>query len=145
MTAGRESEAVWHHGPVRQYPIGPPTSVLAGTDVALVGLFSVKEKDSDARLHVLAASVEAHGGRVVSRHVQRRGVSHGGAAKMAVPFSRRTLLSPGRAREVAQACRAAEIGVAVFVNPLTEHQRAVLGEMFGCLVVSAEDLFTLGR
>ncbi|MFC0550497.1 hypothetical protein ACFFHJ_06335 [Planotetraspora thailandica] len=130
---------------MRRYPTEPPTSVLAGTDVALVGLFSAKDKEFGAKLDVLAASVEAHGGRVVSRHVQRRGVSHGGAAKMAVPFSRRTLLSPGKAREIAQACRAAEVGVAVFVNPLTEHQRAVLGDMFGCFVISGEDLFTPGR
>ncbi|MEU4478225.1 hypothetical protein AB0F68_09225 [Micromonospora sp. NPDC023966] len=58
---------------------------------------------------------------------------------MTESFSRRTLLSPGKAREVAQACRAAEVGVAVFVNPLTEHQRAVLGDIFGCLVISGED------
>ncbi|RGC66444.1 hypothetical protein C5N14_23900 [Micromonospora sp. MW-13] len=115
--------------------------MLAGADVALVGLFSGRDSEFGAKLDVLAASVEAHGGRVVSRHVQRRGVSHGGASKMAVPFSRQTLLSPGKAREVAQACRAAGVGVAVFVNPLTERQRAVLGDMFGCLVVGG-DLFT---
>ncbi|MEU4677785.1 hypothetical protein [Micromonospora sp. NPDC023737] len=60
---------------------------------------------------------------------------------MTEPFSRRTLLSPGRAREVAQTCRAARVGVAIFVNLLTDQQRAVLGEMFGCVVISAEDLF----
>ncbi|MEU4712470.1 hypothetical protein AB0F73_02195 [Micromonospora purpureochromogenes] len=130
---------------MRRFPTEPPTSVLAGTDVALVGLFSAKDKKFGAKLDLLAASAEAHGGRVVSRHVQRRGVSHGGAAKMAVPFSRRTLLSPGKAREIAQACRAAEVAVALFVNPLTEHQRAVLGDMFGCFVTSGEDLFTSGR
>lgn len=119
--------------------------MLAGADVVLVGLFSAKDKESGAKLDLLAASVEAHGGRVVSRHVQRRGVSHGGAAKMTVPFSRRTLLSPGKAREIAQACRAAEVGVAVFVNPLTKHQRVVLGDMFGCIVISGEDLFAPGR
>ncbi|MGC5019777.1 hypothetical protein [Micromonospora sp. DT47] len=64
---------------------------------------------------------------------------------MNVPFSRRTLISPGKAREIAQACRAAEVGVAVFANPLTKHQRAVLGGMFGCFVISGEDLFALGR
>ncbi|SDY90517.1 hypothetical protein SAMN05421684_2208 [Asanoa ishikariensis] len=101
--------------------------MLASTDVALVGLFSAKDRAYGARLDVLAANVEAHGGRVVSRHVQRRGVSHGGAHKMAVPFSRRTLLSRGKAREIAQACRAAEVGAVVFVNPLTEHQRTASG------------------
>ncbi|MEU5725897.1 hypothetical protein [Micromonospora sp. NPDC047738] len=126
-------------------PPGPSTSVLAGADVVLVGLFSAKDKEFGAKLDLLAASVKAHGGRVVSRHVQRRGVSHGGAAKMSAPFSRRTLISPGKAREIAQACRAAEVGVAVFANPLTKHQRAVLGDMFGCLVISGEDLVAPGR
>ncbi|MEU8211745.1 hypothetical protein AB0B85_21395 [Micromonospora sp. NPDC049044] len=130
---------------MRRSPVQPPISVLADTGVALVGLFSAKDKEFGAMLDVLAASVEAHGGRVVGRHVQRRGVSHGGAARMSVPFSRRTLLSPGKAREIAQACRAAEVGVVVFVNPLTKHQRAVLGDMFGCVVISGEDLLTSGR
>lgn len=119
--------------------------MLAGADVVLVGLFSAKDKEFGAKLDLLAASVKAHGGRVVSRHVQRRGVSRGGAARMAVPFSRRTLISSGKAREIAQACRAAQVEVAVFVNPLTKHQRAVLGDIFGCLVISGEDLLTLGR
>ena len=131
--------------PVQRDPTGPPTSVLAGADVVLVGLFSAMDKEFGARLDLLAASVKAYGGRVVSRHVQRRGVSHGGATKMTESFSRRTLLSPAKAREVAQACRAAEAGVAVFVNPLTEHQRTVLGDMFGCVVISGEDLLTPGR
>ncbi|MET7747549.1 hypothetical protein [Micromonospora sp. NPDC005367] len=118
-----------------------PVSLLADVDVALVGLFSAKDKEFGSTLDLLASSVAAHGGRVVGRHVQRRGVSRGGAAKMTEPFSRRTLLSPGKAREVAQACRAARVGVAIFVNLLTDQQRGVLSEMFGCVVVSAEELF----
>ncbi|MEU7776652.1 hypothetical protein ACIP95_21855 [Micromonospora parva] len=114
--------------------------MLAGTDVALVGLFSAKDKEFESKLDLLAGLVEARGGRVVSRHVQRRGVSSGGADKMGDPFSRRTLLSPGRARDVADACQQFGVGVAVFVNPLTDHQRAVLTDMFGCLVLSGEDL-----
>ncbi|MET8307080.1 hypothetical protein [Micromonospora sp. NPDC005173] len=119
----------------------PPNRVLAGADVALVGLFSAQDNEFGAKLDLLATAVEAHGGRVVSRHVQRRGVSRGGVDKMTTPFSRRTLLSPGKAREVADACQASGVGVAVFANPLTEHQRAVLNEMFDCLVISNEDLF----
>jgi len=125
---------------VRRYGAGPPTSLLAGADVVLVGLFSAKDRDLGAKLDSVDALVRAHGGRVVGRHVQRRGVSHGGVAKMTAPFSRRTLLSPGKAREVAEACRAAGIAVAVFVNPLTKHQRTVLGTMLGCTVISSEDL-----
>ncbi|TYC19498.1 hypothetical protein FXF52_36330 [Micromonospora sp. MP36] len=117
--------------------------MLAGADVVLVGLFSAKDKGFGAKLDLLSALVKAHGGRVVGRHVQRRGVSHGGAARMTESFSRRTLISPGKAREIAQACRVAEVGVAVFVNPLAKHQRAVLEDMFGCLVISGEDLFTV--
>lgn len=137
--------AIWHHDHVRRDPPRPPASVLAGADVVLVGLFSAKDTGVGAKLDLLATSVQAYGGRVVSRHVQRRGVSHAGAAKMSLPFSRRTLLSPGKAREIATACRAAQIGVAVFVNPLTTHQQSVLSEMFGCLVISAADLPTAGR
>lgn len=106
----------------------------------LVGFFSAKDKEFDAKLDLLAALVETLGGRVVGRHVQRRGISHGGARKMASPFSRRTLLSPGKAREVADACRSAGVAAVVFVNPLTEHQRAVLGDLLGCLVISNDDL-----
>ncbi|MEH1130165.1 hypothetical protein [Micromonospora sp. CPCC 206061] len=51
---------------------GPPACVLADADVLLVGLFSSKDKEFGAKLDLLAASVKAHGGRVVSRHVQRR-------------------------------------------------------------------------
>ncbi|MEV5768173.1 hypothetical protein AB0L34_26875 [Micromonospora sp. NPDC052213] len=130
---------------MRRDPTRPPASVLAGAAVALVGLFSAKDNQSDPKLDLLAAAVEAHGGRVAGRHVQRRGVSHGGAAKMTEPFSRRTLLSAGRAREIAQACRAAEVDVVVFVNPLTHHQRVALSDMFGCFVISGEDLSAPGR
>jgi hypothetical protein len=35
--------------------------------------------------------------------------------------------------------------VAVFLNPLTEHQRAVLGDLFDCLVMSNEDLLIPDR
>ena len=131
---------VWHHCLVRRCELGQPASLLTGVDVMLVGLFSAKDKTVDARLDLLAATVEAHGGQVVCRYVQRRGVSHGGAAKMSMPYSRRTLLSPGKAGELARACRTAGIGVAVFVNPLTKHQRAVLADMFGCPVLAEEDI-----
>jgi 50S ribosomal subunit-associated GTPase HflX len=113
---------------------------LMGAEVLLVGLFSAKDTDLDARLDRLTSAVEAHGARVVGRHVQRRGVSHGGAHNMTAPFSRRTLVSEGKAREVAEACRATQVRAVVFANPLTEHQRAILSEMFGCTVLSGDDL-----
>jgi 50S ribosomal subunit-associated GTPase HflX len=122
-----------------------PATILTGVDVLLVGLFSAKDKGFEVTLDVLTASVEERGGRVVGRHVQRRGASHGGAARMTEPFSRRTLVGPGKAREIAQVCRATGVGVVVFVNPLTAHQRAVLGDLCGCPVISRDDLFTPGR
>ena len=118
--------------------------MLAGAGVALAGLFSAKDKEYGAKLDLLAAFVEAHGGRVVARHVQRRGVSHGGVHKMGWQFSRRTLVSPGKAREMAQACQTAKVGAVVFVNPLTQHQRTVLGDMFGCPVISGDELLPTG-
>jgi len=132
--------AACHYVGVRAYGTGPTAAELIGADVAIIGLFSGKDKTFGAKLDQLAALVEAHGGRVVSRHVQRRGVSHGGAAKMASPFSRRTLLSLGKAREVGQACRDSVVDVAIFVNSLTDLQRSVLADMFGCLVISGGDL-----
>jgi 50S ribosomal subunit-associated GTPase HflX len=64
---------------------------------------------------------------------------------MTEAFSQRTLVSAGKADEIAYAYRAARVGVVVFMNPLTKHQRAVLGDMFGCLVISGGDLVVPGR
>jgi 50S ribosomal subunit-associated GTPase HflX len=129
---------------VKQYRhLGDP---LDGADVVVVGLFSAKEKRYDVRLDELAALAEARGGRVVGRYVQRRGASDrwkerpGGAARMSWPFSRRTLLTHGKVREIAEACREADVDVAIFANALTPVQRAVLGDLLGCLVVSGDDL-----
>ncbi|XVV10817.1 hypothetical protein ACQP2X_39150 [Actinoplanes sp. CA-131856] len=116
------------------------SSLMAGADVMLIGLFSAKNKQADTKLDLLAASVETLGGRVVGRQVQRQGVSRDGARKMALPFSRRILLSSGKVREVAHACRSAGVTIAVFVNPLTEHQRTILSDLFGCPVVGSDDL-----
>jgi hypothetical protein len=124
---------------MKQHRAASPSRLPADGDVMLIGLFSGNDTEIEKKLDNLAAVVEAHGGRVAGRLVQRRGVSHGGAAKMSIPFSRRTLLSPGKAREVADACRTAGVAAVVFVNPLTEHQRRVLGAMFDCTVLSGED------
>ncbi|EWM63466.1 MULTISPECIES: hypothetical protein [Micromonospora] len=119
---------------------------LDGADVVLVGLFPAKDKDYEARLDRLAAVAEQRGARVVGRFVQRRGVSDrwharpGGATRMSQPFSRRTLLTHGRLREIAEACREAGVDAAVFVNTLTPVQRTVLADLLGCLVISADDL-----
>ncbi|GIE78524.1 hypothetical protein Aph02nite_44740 [Actinoplanes philippinensis] len=128
---------------MRQYrDLGDP---LDGADVVLIGLFSAKDKQYEATLDEFAALVEGRGGRVVARYVQRRGASDrwkqrpGGSRRMSQPFSRRTLLTHGKLREIAQACREANIDAAVFVNVLTQRQRSVLSEILGCLILSGED------
>lgn len=119
---------------------------LDGADVVLVGLFSAKEKRYEIRLDELAALAEARGSRVVHRFIQRRGASDrwnerpGGAARMSRPFSRRTLLTYGKIREIAEACREADIDAAIFANALTSVQRAVLADVLDCLVFSGDDL-----
>jgi 50S ribosomal subunit-associated GTPase HflX len=121
---------------------------LDGADVVLVGLFSAREKQYETMLDELAALAEARGGRVVGRYVQRRGASDrwkerpGGAARMSLPFSRRTLLTQGKTREIAEACRKADIDAVLFVNTLTRLQRTVLADILGCLVFSGDDLTT---
>ncbi|MFI9644157.1 3'-5' exonuclease [Micromonospora sp. NPDC051925] len=133
---------------MKQYrDIGDP---LDGADVVLVGLFSARERRYEARLDQFAALVEARGGRVVARYVQRRGASDrwkvhpGGATRMSRPFSRRTLLTHGKVLEVAEACRKADIDAAIFVNTLTHVQRTVLADILGCLVISGDDLAANG-
>jgi 50S ribosomal subunit-associated GTPase HflX len=117
-----------------------------GADVVLVGLFSANEKQYEVRLDELAALAEARGSRVVDRFVQRRGASDrwserpGGASRMSQPFARRTLLTQGKIREIAAACREADIDAAIFVNALTSVQRTVLADILGCLVFTGDDL-----
>ncbi|TPQ21658.1 hypothetical protein FGD71_014045 [Streptomyces sporangiiformans] len=84
----------------------------------------------------------AHGAQVVGRIVQRRGVSDGGARKMALPYSSSTLLSYGKVREAAALCQRTGADAAVFLAPLTERQRRVLTRMLGCPAVSLADIVT---
>jgi 50S ribosomal subunit-associated GTPase HflX len=64
---------------------------------------------------------------------------------MSRPFSRRTLLTHGKVREIAEACREAGIDAAIFVNPLTPVQRTVLASILGCPVFSGDDLAAPGE
>jgi 50S ribosomal subunit-associated GTPase HflX len=139
--ARRHGEA--HYVSVKQYrSLDDPLSA----DVVVVGLFSAKEREFEVRLDELAVLVEARGGRVVARYVQRRGASDrwnerpGGVARMSQPFSRRTLLTQGKAREIAEFCQTAGVDAAIFVNVLTAVQRTVLADMLGCHIFSGEDL-----
>ncbi|MFD4314801.1 hypothetical protein [Streptomyces sp. NPDC058548] len=102
----------------------------------LVGHFSAKEKNFGALMDSAARELTARGARVVGRFVQRRGVSDGGVAKMALPFSSRTLLRSGKVREVAAACEEARADAAVFVTPLTELQQRTLTVLLGCPALS---------
>lgn len=121
-------------------PLRQAGSVLAeGTGVVLVGYFSGKRKDFASVMDTAAAALTARGIRVLGRAVQRRGVSDGGVRKMSWPLSSRTLIRRGKAQEVLVVREAAGADAVVFVNPLTDHQRRVLTELFGCPAVSLAD------
>lgn len=102
----------------------------------IVGYFSAKQKDFALRMDAAAADLTARGARVVGRVVQRRGVSDGGVRRMTLPYSSRTLLSSGKTREVAALREESGADAVVFLNAITEHQRRVLTETFGCPAVS---------
>ncbi|MEW2128985.1 hypothetical protein [Streptomyces sp. NPDC005435] len=116
-----------------------------GADVVLVGYFSAKQKDFDTLMASAAAELEAHGARVVARIVQRRGVSSGGARKMALPYSSRTLLSHGKVRELAQTCARTDPDAVIFTAPLTTRQRHTLPDLLGHPVATLSDLLPTPR
>lgn len=122
-------------GPAR----GTGPWVISGAGVILVGLFSARQKDYATHMDEAAARVASLGGHVVARFVQRRGVSHGGVAAMSRPFSRETLVSAGKAAEIAAACDASGAAAVVFLNQLSSHQRQALAELFDRLVMSLPD------
>jgi 50S ribosomal subunit-associated GTPase HflX len=101
-----------------------------------VGHFSARQKDHAALMDAAERELAGRGARVLGRVVQRRGVSAGGAAKMSLPHSPRTVLSRGKAVEAAALCARTGADAAVFLRPLTGHQRAVLTALFGCPVTS---------
>ena len=107
--------------------------------MVIVGCFSGRQKDFTELMDAAARESGACGARVVGRIVQRRGVSAGGAKKMALPYSSRTLLTYGKVREAAMLCERTNDGAAVFVVCLTERQRLVLTGMLGCPAVSLAD------
>ncbi|WP_239516201.1 MULTISPECIES: hypothetical protein [unclassified Streptomyces] len=126
--------------PSSPLPLGPAGSLPAeGAGVVLVGFFSGKRKDFATVMDAAAAGLAARGIRVLGRAVQRRGVSDGGVRKMSWPLSSRTLIRGGKAREVTVLREAVGADAVVFVNPLTDHQRRVLAELFGCPAVSLAD------
>lgn len=121
--------------PARPRPKGQ-VPALAGADVLLVGYFSAKQKDYALLMDQGADALTALGARVVGRSVQRRGVSDGGVRKMTLPYSSRTLVSAGKAREIAVVCQEIGVDAVIFLNALTENQSQVLSETFGCPAVS---------
>jgi 50S ribosomal subunit-associated GTPase HflX len=121
-----------------------PPSTLAGTDVVIVGYFSGKQKDFAALMDAAAEELTTRGAQVVGRIVQRRGVSGGGAKKMALPYSSRTLLSHGKTREAAALCERTHADAAVFLTSLTARQRHALTGILGCPVVSLADAQAAG-
>jgi 50S ribosomal subunit-associated GTPase HflX len=61
---------------------------------------------------------------------------------MTVPLSSRTLFSAGKVHEIADASEAAGAGAVVSFNPLTDHQRGTLEQIFGCPVITRDELDT---
>lgn len=116
-----------------------PTLAVEGADVVIVGYFSGRQKDFAALMDTAAQEVTKRGARVAGRIVQRRGVSDGGAGKMALPYSSRTLLSYGKVREAATLCDQTNADAAVFLASLTKRQRRVLTAILGCPAVSLAD------
>ncbi|MDV9193745.1 hypothetical protein R6L23_36990 [Streptomyces sp. SR27] len=106
----------------------------------LVGYFSAKEKGFGALMDAAAEALSARGARVVGRFTQRRGVSDGGVARMALPFSSRTLLRLGKVREVSEACVRTRADAAVFLPSLTERQRRALTDALGCPAVGLDEV-----
>jgi 50S ribosomal subunit-associated GTPase HflX len=136
------------HGRPRTSPaLQDPREVIAGATVVIAGLFSARRKDHVDLMDELEAEVTNIGGRVVARFVQRRGISGnkkghaaGGTASMDQAYSGRTLMSAGKVREIAEACTWARADAVVFHNRLTERQRKVLAEIFGCAVFGLHEL-----
>ncbi|WP_405706058.1 hypothetical protein OG264_03350 [Streptomyces xanthophaeus] len=143
-TRGRDRRPARRAAPPR--PRDEPSAPLpVGRDAVLVGFFSAKQKDFAALMDAAAADLTAHGVRVVGRIVQRRGVSHGGAAKMSLPLSPQTLLGYGKAREAAAACERTGADAAVFLRPLTDRQRRTLTALLGCPAVTLAEALTRDR
>lgn len=118
----------------------------AGAKVVIVGFFSAKQKDFVAVMDSAAVGVTELGARarVVGQIVQRRGVSKGGAKKMALPYSSRTLLSYGKVREVAAMCERFDADAVLFVTRVTERQRSILTGVLGLPVVIFEEVAAFG-
>ncbi|MFF8607158.1 hypothetical protein ACF06X_14555 [Streptomyces sp. NPDC015346] len=113
---------------------------VAGADVVLVGYFSAKEKEFKTLMESAATALAARGARVVGQIVQRRGVSDGGAQRMGLPYSSRTLLSYGKVREVAEAAEQANAHAVIFTAALTERQQRALTAILGCPAVGLSEI-----
>lgn len=108
----------------------------------IVGCFSAKQKDFAAQMDAAVREMAARGARAVGQIVQRRGVSSGGARKMNLPYSSRTLLSYGKVRQAAALCERTGADAAVFLTPLTSRQRRVLTGILGCPAANLADVLT---
>jgi 50S ribosomal subunit-associated GTPase HflX len=112
-----------------------PASQLAGQRVIVAGLFSANLAQYEWFMNELTRTVKSHGALVVAMFVQRRGASDCGVRRMHDPYSRRTLMTMVKIREIAAASEALEATAGVFHNPVTEQQRAVLSRLLGCPVL----------
>ncbi|MDW5324130.1 hypothetical protein [Plantactinospora sp. KLBMP9567] len=106
----------------------------------LVGLFSAKVRDHQDQFDDLEARLGALGVRVCGRFLQRRGVSDGGVRLLAAPLSRRFLIRSGKLAQVVEACETDDVDVVVFVNDLTNYQRACLSVRLGRPVLTRAEV-----
>jgi GTP-binding GTPase N-terminal len=119
--------------------------VTALGTVVLVGLFSAKDRDYQARLDALEARVVAMGGRVLKRFIQRRGVSDGGVRLMSAPLSRRFLVGRGKLDQIVMICANEDVDAVVFVNDLSDYQRRWLSTRLACPVLTQVDMDQPGQ
>lgn len=114
---------------------------LSRKRIIVAGLLSAKHPDPEALLSQLAEELEARGGTVVGRLLQRRGVSRGGAARMSQPLSWRTVFGPGKTRELVALVAETDADCVVTCNILIDNQRKTLRERTG---VTVQDAYSLG-
>lgn len=116
---------------------------LNGRKCVLAGLFSAKEKDYTRKLDLAEDRIRELGGCVVSRIVQRRGVSRsktpGGSTRLGLPLNARTLFSSGKVEELVELVESSDTDIVVFYNSLNENQRSSIKEIAGCDTISYID------
>lgn len=112
---------------------------LKGKQCILSGLFSAKEKGTEALLAKATEKIEEQGGHVMGQLIQRRGVSRskkaGGSKAMNNPINAKTLLGTGKANELAQLAETTQADTIVFLNTLSGTQKRALNALTRCEII----------